>query len=58
MMQLGRVLEKFLNVILEEHSINRTEPEDFLVEFSTPMVAERILHSDLPPEAPFQLIWR
>lgn len=54
-MQLGRVLEEFLNVIPEEYMVHRSEPDDFLVEFSTPEIAKRILHSHLPPRSTFSV---
>nr|TKW16613.1 hypothetical protein SEVIR_5G310500v2 [Setaria viridis] len=57
-LQVGLVLEEFLNLLPEDYNIQRSKPEDFLVEFSMPSIAERILHSHLPPEAQIQLIWR
>uniref|UniRef100_K3XJM3 Uncharacterized protein n=1 Tax=Setaria italica TaxID=4555 RepID=K3XJM3_SETIT len=57
-MQVKRILEEFLNIIPEEYSVQRSDLDDFLVEFSLSAIAERILHSHLPSEALFQLIWR
>lgn len=33
-------------------------PPDFLVVFSTPDVAQRVLQTVLPPDAPFLLVWK
>lgn len=54
--QVGQLLEEFLNLIPEDFEVQWSEPNDFLVQFSTPEIAERILYSHLPAEVPFQLI--
>lgn len=51
--QVGQLLEEFLNLIPEDFEVQRSEPDDFLIQFSTPEIVERILHSHLPVEAPF-----
>ncbi|CAN6237908.1 unnamed protein product [Urochloa humidicola] len=56
--QVGRVIEEFLTVMPDEYTIYRHAPEDFLVEFSSAQIAERVLHSYLPVEAPLQLVWK
>lgn len=56
--QVGRLLEEFLNLIPEDFEVQGSQPDDFLVQFNTYEIVERILHSHLPAEVPFQLIWR
>ncbi|KAG2570429.1 hypothetical protein PVAP13_7KG021218 [Panicum virgatum] len=52
------LLEEFFSVQHGEYSVSCFEPDDFLVEFSSAAVADRILHAHHPNEVPFQLIWK
>ncbi|CAL4994760.1 unnamed protein product [Urochloa decumbens] len=56
--QVGRFIEEFYALLPGDYTAHRFEPEDFLVVFASPAIADRVLHSSLPPEAPFQLIWK
>ncbi|CAL5070849.1 unnamed protein product [Urochloa decumbens] len=56
--QVGRLLEEFHAMLPGDYKVHRFEPEDFIVEFTSPTMADRVLHAYLPPEAPFQLIWK
>jgi hypothetical protein len=51
-------LEEFFVLLPEDFEIFRHAPEAFLVIFADPAVAQRVLHSQLPPEAPCQLVWK
>lgn len=55
---VGRLLEEFYTVLPEEYTVRRHDPEDFLVEFASQDIADRVLRTSLPAEAPFQLIWK
>jgi hypothetical protein len=55
---VGRLLEEFFVLLPEDFEIFRHAPEDFLVIFADPAVGQRVLHSQLPPEAPCQLVWK
>ncbi|KAG2582472.1 hypothetical protein PVAP13_6KG412100 [Panicum virgatum] len=57
-LQVGMLLEEFFSVQHAEYTVYRFEPEDFLVEFTSAAVADRILHAHYPAKAPFQLIWK
>jgi hypothetical protein len=56
--QVGRLLEEFYVLLHDDFTIFRHAPEDFLVVFNTPEVAQRVLHVVLPVDAPFQLVWK
>jgi hypothetical protein len=45
---VGRLLEEFFVLLPEDFEIFRHAPEDFLVIFADPAVAQRVLHSQLP----------
>ncbi|RLN07393.1 hypothetical protein C2845_PM11G04630 [Panicum miliaceum] len=49
--QVGMLLEEFFLVQHREYTVHHFDPEDFLLEFASAMVVDRILHAYHPDDA-------